>query len=703
MLCRIAGLASAIWALHDFVLEDTEPSHKGNHQDLRPDNILVDGDRLILADFGLSSIKSMDQNSTTPFKGRKGYCQAPECVELGRPYQEHETNRATDIFALACIIADLLIYLIKGASGVKKFRDAREFHIPPMCYYLYHKGGSSNDAVKHWLARAAEEDGSRSIRDVVQLVSEMLEISPNKRPGAAIVTARLYLSTIQAFDEHVSILFARFDTHPDAVIEKARFSSWVGSQDLELYSSSFGATTTEKNFESTIEILSQIKKSLESIDRNASDLDCRSFLEVRTLNTQLLNFLSPERRSRSRSQLKSILLASIEPETSGLVYTAMRTAYGDSRITRIAETKHLVAQVEDASISAASPTFHTISGPITYTRSLGRCTTAIVGHGQHSQGTPVVVEAIQYQDHFRWQKLLPRIHALCGLLSNKHLGEQLRIPPFYALYDNADAFCFELLYGFPREQQMDRSGMDPISLHSLLEEQDICNFPPWESRLKLGIELAESLAAFHDVKWYHKDLTSFSVLFFPTGQTPPSERANCPYLIGFQHSRSAIDDFTEGPLQDRVHQRYHHPKYVCVENHQFMRFRPQFDHYSLGILLLEIGFWATIDTIMHDYKDYDNHAFSDAIVRQKFPALGFQMGSGYVDIVRKCLTGLTEHPRDKDASAPDYSANLMFKQKVVTQLKMFDRQCSAQMPDRKRKREGEDEVGTGPSSKRKVQ
>ncbi|KAL1983890.1 hypothetical protein VTN96DRAFT_9814 [Rasamsonia emersonii] len=683
MFCSVAGLASATWALHEFALEDTEPSHKGHHQDLRPDNILVDGDRFILADFGLSSIKSMEEVSKTPFKGRRGYCQAPECADLGHPYQEHETTRATDIFSLGCIIADILIYLVKGPAGVEKFNHNREFHMPPMCYYLYHKGESSNEAVAASLKKVADEDGSQSMRDVVQLVSSMLEILPNKRPAAAAVTATLYLSIIKAFAEQFTVLFAQFtSSFPDAFIEEARFQSWAWSQDSELYSSSSGATTTAKIFDSTIEILRQMKHALESIDENASDLDCRSFLEVRTLNTQLLNMLSPERRSSARSRLESILLANMEPGSA--VYQTLRSAFGDSRLTQIADTKHLVAQVEGATTPLTKPSFKIISGPIAYTRQIGQYKIAKIRRDQHGQGKWAIVETIQYQDQLRRQRLLPRIYALCDLLTTDHLRQQLCIPPFHGLKDNVDAFCFEMVYDFPNEHKGGLSGLSPLSLRQLLTEREPSKFPSWESRLKLGFELAESLAAFHDVNWFHKDLTSFSVLFFPTHQTSPSARASRPYLLGFQHSRSAIDDFTEGPLQDRKHHRYHDPRYICVENHQFTRFRPQFDYYSLGILLVEIGFWDTIDAVMDEYKNEDNHVFSASLIKHKLPTLSFSMGSRYANIVKQCLTGLGEQ-------AP---TNLLFKQKVVMPLKSLNRFYPAQEPepDRKREREGEGEI-----------
>lgn len=670
----ISGLASAIWALHEFVLEDTAPSLKDQHQDLRPDNILVDGNRFILADFGLSSIKSTQEDSRTPFKGLKGYCQAPECADLRHPYREYETTRKTDIFALGCIIADLLVYSVKGTSGVGAFLDDRKFEESPMCYSLYHKGDSANDAVAAWLENLVSENQSQSLRDMVDLVVEMLDILPKNRPEAAIVTARLYMNTIMAFSEQFYVLFDQFTPSPVALIERARFSSWAMSQDVQLYSDSSDATTTGKFWGSTVDILRQMKKALESIDKTRPNY--RSFIKVRTLNIQLLNTLSSERRSSARSRLSSIVLAN----------TTLRDALGDSYLNRRAETQHLVAQVEDATAPFPTPISQLLGGPDRYVRTIGRYHVAKLRDKKDNHNKSVIVETIQYQDQLRRQRLLPRIHALCKLLSSEQLDQELRIPKFYGLHDNTQAFCFEIIYEFPGEHHADNLQLMPISLRELLTEREPYHYPSWETRLRLGLELAESLAAFHDVTWFHKDLTSFNVLFFPTTQTAPSARATHPYLLGSQHSRSATDDFTEGPLQDRVHQRYHHPRYVSLETRHFTRFRPQFDWYSLGILLIEIGLWEAIDKLMHEHAQKDNFTFSEHLIQYKLSALSFHMGDKYVDIVKECLTGLNEKPEKTDEREQlDLATNLMLKDKVVIPLKSLDRTRSTQGVDKKRK------------------
>ena len=701
MICSMAGLASAVWALHEFGLDDTELSYKGHHQDLRQDNILVDGTRFILADFGLSSIKPMDEKSKTPFKGRRGYCQAPECAELGRPFREYEATRATDIFALACILADLVVHFVRGPKGIQDFKTAREFTMSPICYYLYHKGKSSNDAVTAWLQKTTHEDGSKSMQSISYLLSTMLEIAPNKRPSAAEVTANLYISTITAFSECLMSLYALFESNTDALVEKARFLSWVLSQDTELYCRSLGATSTSKMFDSIVDILRQLKAELKSINMSHAGIDSRSFLEVRTLNTQLLNLLSPERGSNARSRLQSLLLATLTSEKLEAKFSATRSSTSNSPIAQKAETKSLVARIEDITVPTSQPFFRIISEPIVDIQEAGLFTVGRLRYAH--QKKPVIFESVRYQDPIRREKLLPRIYALCDLVSSGTIGQDLRLPPFYGLHEDENNLCFDIVYGFPRSTLENPNHTSLISLHDLLVDRDESTFPPWESRCRLAKELAESLASFHDVDWYHKDLTPFNILFFPTRNTPPYARAASPYILGFHHSRSAIDDFTEGPLQDQRHQRYHHPKYISVHDHQYARFCPEFDHYSLGILLIEIGFWATIDTVMEGHNKLSNHDFSTTLIQQKLPLLSFRMGTWYVEIVRECLTApVQQYPGKDNGSEFAPSPNLLFIQKVVMPLKAYVKSHRALEPSRKREREADDNSTPSISSKRRV-
>lgn len=706
MFRSIAGLASAISALHDFALDDSEPSLKGHHQDLNPDNILVDGSRFILADFGLSSIKDLASNSRTPFRGKRGYCQAPESTQLVPPFQDYEVTRAADIFALACIIVDLLVYLSKGPSGVTQFRDDREFTVGRMTFSLYHKGNQPHEVVTERLEKIAKEDASQSVRDVVHLIKQMLDISPDKRPKAATTTAKLIISTIGAFTEDILAQFTGLPPSLEVLIEKSRFMSWLACQDTNLFLSMPGAVSTYRMFESTIQLLCQTETALEAIDSEILDLDSRHLLDVRELNTQLLSMLPPDRRAASHSRLQSILFA--ELEHAGIVVTpTLESSFGSPRILQMAETKRLVAQVWDPIPPAEEPSFRTISSSqFTKARSgqMDQLDVAYVTHRQQSRATPMLRETLKYQDPFTGLKLLPRFNALCTLLSSKSLPDQLRTPPFFAFCHDKDSFCYSLLYEYPKTDDTKTYQVKPMCLRELLLEGVKSRYPSLETRLRLALDVAEALAAFHEVNWYHKDLTASNVLFFPRTDAFPSTRAQSPYLFGFQHSRDATDDFTQGPLQDKRHHKHHHPEYISMENHQFKRFIRQYDWYGLGILLIEIGFWQALEFIMIDHVNQSNEEFAMLLIQEKLPDLSFYMGTEYVEIVRYCLTCSDEAVRDNNYAVPlsasSHSPDLTFKHQIVFPLKSLVNRMPAKTAIEKREITAWDTKKRGVSKKR---
>ncbi|KAL4747497.1 kinase-like domain-containing protein [Aspergillus terricola var. indicus] len=701
LLCSMAGLASAIWALHVFTLDDDiQSSYKGHHQDLWGKNILVDGDRLILADFGISSIKKMNEDTPTRFKGRIGYYQAPECADLDPPYSEHKSSRASDIFALGCIFTDILVYFAFGPEGSREFSEARKFRISQFEYRTFHKGKRLHEVVGSWLQKIQSKDKSKSTAESIHLIRRMLEIRPENRPRADEVTATIYVCAIKAFSERVLSSFGRFTNVQDAMIEKARYSSWALTQEPDVYLKKAGATAVEKEFTMVVDILNRILKTINEIGDDSQPLDRRSFLEVRALNLQLLNMLSPAQRAQSQTHLTTILLQEFGSIIPDLEKTVEDSGIGYSSIISKAKTKQLVARAEDE-VDALSVTtgdgFSFITDPITECESVGQFKTATITRRNPAQTVSVFIETIKYHDLLTWQNQAPRIRALCDLLWSEDVVQNFRIPRFYGVRERRDLWAFDLVYQYPDSDGNQWPKQEPISLHKLLSLDD--RRCPLESRFKLAADLAEALANFHDVNWFHKDLTSFNVMFFTTTATPPSETTAHPYLVGFQHSRRAAEDSTEGPLHDPRRQRYHHPRYVNTGNRRFTGFRPEFDRYSLGILLIEIGFWSPIETIMCEYEEEGNDAFLDIIIGEKLPSLGFWMGSRYVDIASQCLTALSRQP-DTTGYTGEFepASNVLFKQAVVAPLRsLATRYEHLQTQDNKRKRSYEESsIAGGP-------
>lgn len=71
------------------------------HRDIKPDNILVNGNRVCLADFGTSKI--FNGTKSTPYISTR-YYRAPECILENEFY-----NMSIDIWAMGCVFAEILL------------------------------------------------------------------------------------------------------------------------------------------------------------------------------------------------------------------------------------------------------------------------------------------------------------------------------------------------------------------------------------------------------------------------------------------------------------------------------------------------------------------------------------------------------------------------------------------------------------------
>jgi hypothetical protein len=71
---------------------------------------------------------------------------------------------------------------------------------------------------------------------------------------------------------------------------------------------------------------------LENIAEKSYGLEHRPLLEKRTLNTQLLNKLTPERRLNSRAYVRSTVLAKLKSTVTPGEQAALGSALGSQRL-----------------------------------------------------------------------------------------------------------------------------------------------------------------------------------------------------------------------------------------------------------------------------------------------------------------------------------------------------------------------------------
>jgi hypothetical protein len=235
-----------------------------------------------------------------------------------------------------------------------------------------------------------------------------------------------------------------------------------------------------------------------------------------------------------------------------------------------------------------------------------------------------------------------------------------------------------------------------VQSRKALEAERHKHQPNLSERYFLAWALASTLYNIHASGWVHKNIWSRTILVF---QTPSKER-NVPYLLGWSVSRPQTEEFrnvskfkqdkdspepdgpknddtdytpktkrqteettdpdsdSDGELEPAKTQQYdlEHELYSHPDRYQggTATYENKHDIYSLGVCLLEIGLWSTVSMEMSTAilrvkqtesppSAYNLVRLQEKIISKSLePQLAQQMGPGYAEIVRRCLTGSFE-------------------------------------------------------------
>lgn len=172
--------------------------------------------------------------------------------------------------------------------------------------------------------------------------------------------------------------------------------------------------------------------------------------------------------------------------------------------------------------------------------------------------------------------------------------------------------------------------------------------PDLDVRFKLARTLAVALWSFHSLDWLHKSFCPSNIIFFSTS-APQDEKheLDSPSIVGFDSSRpEGLAEMTAPSTLLNGEEIYRHPDSLGVWRQTY---RKSFDIYSLGLLLLEIGLWKSIQGV---YKPkYTPAIFSEKVIQGLVPGLGSRTGALYREIVRRCLT-YDDAQKDQDGGSP---------------------------------------------------
>ncbi len=114
-----------------------------------------------------------------------------------------------------------------------------------------------------------------------------------------------------------------------------------------------------------------------------------------------------------------------------------------------------------------------------------------------------------------------------------------------------------------------------------------------------------------------------------------------------------------------MHRDVTNTQYVRGPLGLFPRFRPEFDYYSLGLVVLEIGLWTPLRRMTEKYRERTPQELRDKFLGSGLPKLGTRMGTIYQGAVESCLKGEFE---DAHAEFTSMALSLSFNGRVVDQL-----------------------------------
>ncbi|KAF4335478.1 kinesin [Fusarium beomiforme] len=680
MLVSLAALSSAIEHVHDFSKQNMiDLELIGCHHDLRPRNILVSGSKLILADFGLSTLKPSSQNSETPFKHNGDDYLAPECEDWDNSFLPGNVHRSADIWSFGCIIAEVLTFLVSGRTGIEEFRQQRKHKVRNWTFYQFHQGlGRPSNAVNEWLSRleAARPTASTLLAGIIR---QMLAMNQAARLTAKDVTRKLRYTAIYEVAVSIDSLYKHIKQSApciDISLEHERFHAWMHATSLDKLKDYF--STIRHGESDDRDTMAQYDSILESLHRLREDLQDRlsrgphsrrlDLSRLIRLQDELHCFLSRQQQNASQAYFRISVLSSGEIPLKGDHGQTVGALSHEIRMrANIRYINNLLAAMS-------------VDGSNSWEARLGSGLPKRATHLDHSRipnlkpihehhygsglleksdsdavvSRPVWVEWRKYQHHGANEETIDKLYSRAAQtadLLSQNKPESFRTLTCLGLFHEPARAAFGIVFEFPPYS----GARGVVTLHHRLQANTPSNnktrptaVPDLDDKFKLAATLAASLFELHTVGWLHKSLKSSNVVFFPPSTTSESQNQATdtsnqgtyetwtatsqlirhPYLVGFNHSRP--DDpmaFTSG-LADQESRHYQHPAYLKAGT----GYRMEFDYYSLGILLLEIGFWKPLSKITQDWTG----SFEDRrqkLLTNRVPKLAQHMGRDYSEAI----------------------------------------------------------------------
>ena len=670
------GLSSALDAVHYYFFPKFGIRQIGCHYDIKPSNILVNNGKLLLSDFGLSRLQKMEEGSQTTFrKGGADYL-APECEDVTGRFKHRRVGRASDIWSLGCVLAEILAYLsvepAKGPKAVQSFKEDRRTKFEPFIMYPFFGHKVINPSVRRLLEHCIQ-NLSCELGLLARIVDKILQFDPDQRPSAGDVTRLLFHLTQQRrVSEIISILGTdgkSLDLELDIEVERLKiWSETVGlnADPLNVADSTwFAANHSFDEYMNLQLLLINIQTEFAGIATELQKTSpgqpaFRLYYRLQQLQDQLWDGQALAVRRIMFSRLEDTMLSKDDPgqpqEASELVRGTLSDSPGEDSYSSSTEqfrrrfvclaTMRSVAsalsrrdrQERDCRVDRGS-----IKGPWA---DLGPHT---IGN-MEPQDEPVLIEFLTYEEAWssREDELLERVNDIASLRSGAVSESIVPILRCRGYYPEPTRSRFGIVYQLPPKAQ----NTIPISFLTVLERTKAKPLQPsLTQRYKLAAALVSHILSFHRGGWLHKGISSLNIICFPDAFPSIGASLSTPFFIGFNHSRVNNDNAyssLSGPEMEYQHPAYQRNALSYADNSKnpIVRFCQEFDYYSIGMVLMEIAFWTPLKSITERIEGSRKEMLEK--LRDKYvPLVRVYMGDIYGDTVQYCLKIYEQNLKEK--------------------------------------------------------
>ena len=668
LFAALADLASAVETVHNFSSVVLDVKLTGCHHDIAPRNIFIRDKTLVLGDFGLSTFKAQEEGSLTAFKEIRSDYAAPECQRFQDTLiQTAEVTRASDIWSFGCILAEVATFLAEGSKGVEKFREARCHDVTnEITWFRFHHGPAGPSLeVQNWLM-SLRQRGTSPGTSLITLCEEMLSFEPTQRPRAVEVMLRLQYIAVFGLARLVSASWEQLGDLKGAAdlrLGRMNFEGWSNAFETfyhdRLCQQPQGDEVPTFQFELIQSELQDMSAFLDSLVDKNDDYRRRCSKQVHQIHVRLLGALPIHCRDLAKTHSEQLILQDVQIHGFNFGPAAGASNAVSHELGLLVTVKLLIEKERQGLLSEKRGLFLK-DQDVKLLDDIEQHTRALI---ERSEGR-FLVEWVEYS--FAWaddetgRQFRDRVASVASLLHN---DDAARIPSTLhcrGLYHRPSRRSFGLVYELPSSSDED---LQILTLNQMLHG-GLSYRPTLEVRIRLGYALSQAVYQFHSVGWLHRNLNPTNILFCPAKEADRKEWAQTPIMLGFASSRqNEADAATLGP-DNRLN--YHHPDYLQNKS----RYRQEYDYYSMGMMLLEIGHWAPLVKLTESkrFRGLGPEQFTKEILNTRLAQVELTMGSRYKRVVMSCLSGHFAARGRTGREDDDLVLRRMFKAEVVDAL-----------------------------------